>query len=66
MFEKWQDVTKIIAKRDQDINKIGEQFADLIDEINQKKEIFDERKRQLDTQKKINREEEAKIVLANR
>ena len=37
LFEKWQDVTKIIAKRDQDINKIGENFADLIDEINQKK-----------------------------
>ena len=57
MFEKWQDVTKIIARRDQDINKIGEQFADLIDEINQKKEVYDERKKQLDTQKKINREQ---------
>lgn len=37
-----------------------------MDEINRKKEVYDERKNQLDTQKRINREQEAKVVLANR
>ena len=37
-----------------------------MDEINRKKEVYEERKNQLDTQKRINREQEAKVVLANR
>ncbi len=37
-----------------------------MDKINSNKEILDERKRQLDGQRKLNREEEAKNVLGNR
>lgn len=48
-------MTKTIAKRDEDINKIGEEFAGLMDQINANKETLDERKKQLDAQKKLNR-----------
>ena len=59
-------MTKTIANRDEDINRIGEEFAALMDQINANKETLDERKRQLEGQKKLNREEEAKNVLGNR
>ena len=39
---------------------------DLKEEIAQNKEIYDERIKQLETQKKINREQEAKVVFGNR
>ena len=47
MFQKWQDVTKIIAKRDQDIIRIGMDTQDLKEDIAQNKEIYDERIKQL-------------------
>ena len=59
-------MTKVIAKRDQDIIKIGMETQDLKEEIAQNKEIYDERIKQLETQKKINREQEAKVVFGNR
>ena len=59
-------MTKIIAKRDQDIIKIGMETQDLKEDIAQNKEIYDERIKQLETQKKINREQEAKVVFGNR
>ena len=33
LFEKWQDVTKVIARRDQDILKIGEEVGQILDLI---------------------------------
>ena len=39
---------------------------DLKEDISQNKEIYDERVKQLDTQKKINREQQAKVVFGNR
>ena len=37
-----------------------------MDRINNNKELLDEKKRQLDDQKRLNKEEEAKNVLGNR
>lgn len=37
LFNKWQEVTKTIARRDDDINRIGEDFAALMDQINANK-----------------------------
>lgn len=33
LFEKWQDVTNTISRRDEDVQKIGENFEELMDEI---------------------------------
>ena len=37
LFEKWQDVTKTIAKRDEDILKIGEEVGEMMEAINANK-----------------------------
>lgn len=66
LFEKWQDVTKTIARRDEDILRIGEEVGEVLDLIANNKELLDERKRQLDDQKKLNKEQEAKNVLGYR
>ena len=59
-------MTKVIAKRDEDILKIGEEVGEVLDLINDNKELLDEKKRQLEDQKRLNKEEEAKNVLGNR
>ena len=47
LFEKWQDVTKTIARRDEDILRIGEEVGEVLDLIANNKELLDEKKRQL-------------------
>ena len=59
-------MTKIIAQRDQDIIRFGMEAAEVKEEIEQNKEIFDERVKQLEMQKRINWELEAKTVMGNR
>ena len=41
MFEKWQDVTKVIARRDEDILKIGEEVGEVMDVIANNQELLD-------------------------
>lgn len=59
-------MTKVIARRDQDIIRIGLETQELKEDIAQGKEIYDERLKQLEAQAKINREQEAQNVIANR
>ena len=66
MFEKWQDVTRTIAKRDEDILTIGERTEKVMEQVDELREELEERKRQLNDQFKLNKEEEAKNVLGNR
>ena len=41
MFEKWQDVTTVIARRDEDILKIGEEVGEVLDLITSNQELLD-------------------------
>lgn len=59
-------MTKIIAKRDQDIISIGMKTQDIKERIDESKEVQEERFKQLEMQKRINREQEAKVVIGNR
>lgn len=40
LFEKWQEVTKNIAKRNQDINDMGEKLAEVKIEISNNEVIL--------------------------
>jgi hypothetical protein len=55
LFEKWQDVTKNIAKRNEDINNMGENFAAVKIEISCNEEVLSDKKRQLREQAKTNK-----------
>lgn len=57
LFEKWQEVTKNIARRNQDINDMGEEFAAVKIEISKNEDILSEKKTQLRAQSKLNKEE---------
>ena len=55
LFEKWQDVTTVIARRDEDILRIGEQVGEVLDLVANNQELLDEKKRQLEDQKRLNK-----------
>lgn len=59
-------MTKNIARRNQDINDMGENFAAVKIEISRNEEVLSEKKKQLREQAKTNKEEEAKNVLLMR
>lgn len=63
LFEKWQEVTKNIARRNQDINDMGEKFAAVKVDISKNEDVLNEKKTQLRAQSKLNKEEEAKNML---
>ena len=59
-------MTRTIAKRDEDILTIGERTEKVMEQVDELREELEERKRQLNDQFKLNKEEEAKNVLGNR
>ncbi len=56
-------MTKNIARRNQDINDMGEKFAAVKTDIIRNEDILAEKKNQLRSQAKVNKEEEAKNML---
>eukprot|EP00828_Plagiopyla_frontata_P039531 TRINITY_DN5201_c0_g1_i7.p1 TRINITY_DN5201_c0_g1~~TRINITY_DN5201_c0_g1_i7.p1 ORF type:complete len:487 (-),score=118.97 TRINITY_DN5201_c0_g1_i7:135-1595(-) len=65
-FEQWKEVCEIIAKRDKAIVEEGENFAKIKMEINQNKQIQDEKQQFLRKQKLDNKNKDTEIQILER